>query len=155
MILRNRKHFHRIASERRARGMSIRTAAKRLGWSVARARATENEHYDIPVSELVAWQTVLEVSLDVLVREPSCELSSPIAHRAQLIQIMKSVATLQRSRTSTSVSVVADRIAEDLVELMPALQDVRGWPSIGSPRSSEELGRSAQETISSDLISGD
>ena len=65
------KSLHRISEVRQEQGVSVRSAARRLGLSMQEVRAQENPTADLRLSQLHQWQQVLEVPL------PTGQLPTP------------------------------------------------------------------------------
>src|SRR5476651_2691697 len=51
--------LHRVAAARHRQGVSVRSAARRLGISIDQVREQEEPTHDLLVSELQAWQRAL------------------------------------------------------------------------------------------------
>lgn len=141
--------LHRLASVRRSQGHSVQSLARRLGCTEARVIAMEDETRDPKISELLDWQQALDVPLDDLLVEPGIDLT--ITTRARLVLVMKTVAAIQESKLAGAAGEFANRLANDLVELMPELKHVRAWHNI-SQRNPDDLGRAASRIISDDVL---
>jgi transcriptional regulator with XRE-family HTH domain len=139
---------------RRLQGVSLRTAARQLGITVSHVRIQENESFDLKLSELYRWQSILDVPLDELLAEPTLPLSRPVTERARLVRVMKTAtAILEIARTPQLVR-LAQRLVEQLVELMPELREVGPWHSVGRRRSLEELGRIVEHCFADETLGG-
>jgi transcriptional regulator with XRE-family HTH domain len=71
--------LHRIQETRRAEGMSLRTAARRLGVDIPEVRSQEQPCVDLRLSQLLAWQRALGVPIAALFPDggnPDC-VSTP------------------------------------------------------------------------------
>ena len=132
-----KKRYHRVAAARQAQGISVTTAAQRLGWSRQRALASEDETFDLTISELLQWQSALDVPLQELLIEPEQTLSRPVMERAQLLRLMKTTRTLGELVTSSRAKRLIGRLADQLVEIMPELQNARAWAAQQESRSCE------------------
>jgi transcriptional regulator with XRE-family HTH domain len=139
--------LHRIAETRRRQGLSLRSAARRLGTSMDQVRREENPNFDMPLSELYQWQQALEVPVGELLVDSDATLSSNVLNRARLLRVMKTVRSIQESSKCVSIERLATMLEQQLVELMPELKDVSAWPSVGQRRSHEELGRTAERIM--------
>jgi transcriptional regulator with XRE-family HTH domain len=141
------RRLHRIAEVRRNQGMSVRSVARRMGTTMEQVRRQEDPQTDLPLSELYQWHSALEVPVSDLLVESNSPLSEPILTRARLLRIMKTVRALKDSATAVSVLRFATMLEQQLVELMPELEDVAPWHSVGKRRSPDELGRTAERVI--------
>lgn len=145
------KVLHRVAVVREQQGVSHRTMGRRLGIEVKRYREMENPEYDLSLSELHAIQQALDVPMIDLL-EDSHTLSRPVAERAKLLKIMKTAVALREQNTTKSVHLTATMLTEQLVDLMPELKDVSGWPQFGVRRGTDTLGRAGHNTIDSSKL---
>jgi transcriptional regulator with XRE-family HTH domain len=132
--------LHRIAEVRASQGMSERTICKRLNIDLKQLRALEDPTSDIPLSTLLAIREVLDVPLEDLVQE-SGGLARPIQERAKLVKIMKTAVSIKECKLSPRASRLSEMLNEQLVELMPELNEVGGWPEFGSRRGADSLAR--------------
>lgn len=139
--------LHRIGEVRRRQGISLRSAARRLSTSMDRVRRQEDPACDMPLSELYEWQRALEVPVVDLLVDSDAPLSETVLSRARLVRIMKTVRSILDSTSSAPVQRLATMMEQQLVELMPELKDVAGWPSVGQRRSANELGRAAERVL--------
>jgi len=149
---RDPSRLHRIGEVRREQGVSLRSAARHLGTDVRSVREQEEADSDLQLSEVYAWQRVLDVPLEDLLVEPSAPLSRPIQDRARMVRLMKTAVTMLEKSTSPAMQRMAENLVEQLIELMPELSDVGSWHSVGQRRSLDELGRVAERRISEDVF---
>lgn len=140
--------LHRIAEVRRLQGVSMRATRQALALSVEEVRMQENQHFDLLLSELYRWQHLLDVPVCELLSEPRLALSQPVMARASMVKVMKTAASILEGSHAPAMRVLAQRLIEQLLEIMPELAGVAGWPSVGQRRTSEELGRIAQHPLS-------
>ena len=146
-----RRQLNRIREVREQQGISIRSVAKRVGIDVRRYRELEDPYRDLMVSELHAVQAALDVPLcDLLVDRDG--LSRPVAERAQLVKTMKSAVAIREAKSNPRVQRLATMLCEQLVELMPELREVSGWPQFGARRGASALGRALQQPIDTTQI---
>jgi hypothetical protein len=89
---------------------------------------------DLPLSQLYKWQAALDVPVAELLVAPRHTLSPAVDRRARLVKLMKSVRSLQRLADSDPLRILAERLADQLVEIMPELVDVDSWPAVGQRR---------------------
>jgi uncharacterized protein YicC (UPF0701 family) len=126
--------------------------AQRLGRTVSEVRAQEDERADMLVSELYRWQAALEVPVEELLAEPEDSLSSMVSVRAQLLKVMKTAMAMRRQARSEGERRLARLLTEQLLEIMPELKEVAGWPAVGHRRRADEVGRIGENPISDDWL---
>jgi transcriptional regulator with XRE-family HTH domain len=144
--------LHRIRTVRRLQGMSLRTAARQMGAGIRETRAQEDEATDLRLSELYKWQAALDVPLEELLVEPTSPLSRPVTERAHLVRVMKTAAAILEHASTPQIRRLAERLVGQLVELMPELQGVGPWHSVGRRRSMDEYGRILEHRIPEDTM---
>jgi hypothetical protein len=96
---------------------------------------------------LYRWQAALEVPVANLLVDRDQELSEAVQSRAALVKVMKTVVALQEVATSPRVARLTEMLREQLIEMMPELADVGGWPTFGSRRPPDQVGRIAANPI--------
>jgi hypothetical protein len=141
------KALHRISQVRQEQGVSIRSAARRLGISMQDVRAQEQPQSDLRLSQIHQWQRVLEVPLSDLLLDSEGPLSTPVSQRARMLRVMKTAKALAESATEPPIQRLATMLISQLVELMPELQEVSAWHSVGQRRTQDEMGRIVERTI--------
>lgn len=141
-----------LGAARRRQGLSVRCVAQRLGRTVGEIRAQEEEHADLLVSELYRWQAALEVPLEELLTDPQDKLSNRVQTRARLLRVMKTAIAIRRQVRSEEERRLARVLVDQLVEIMPELKEVSGWPAVGHRRTSEDIGRIGENPISDDWL---
>jgi hypothetical protein len=139
--------LHRIAEVRRLQGVSLRAARQTLLLTSDEVRQQEHETHDLLLSQLYRWQQLLDVPVSELLVESHLELSQPILTRASLVKAMKTVATILDVARQPDVRRLAERLIDQLLEVMPELAGVSGWPAVGQRRTMDELGRIAQHPL--------
>lgn len=139
--------LHRIHEVRLEQGVSIRSAARRMGLSMQEVRSQEESTSDLKLSQLHRWQEVLEVPLADLLIDSSGPLSTPVSERARMLRVMKTAKALAESAQEPPVQRLAAMLISQLVDLMPELQDVSAWHSVGQRRTQEEMGRIVERTV--------
>ena len=147
------KPLHRLKQVRRQQQVSLRTIARRLNIGVAEARRQEDPKTDLPLSQLYAWQRALNVPLAELLVDSHLELSAPIQQRAQLVRVMKTVASLLEYADTEPVRWLADMLFEQLTEIMPELTEIGPWQPSGSQRTLEEVGQVYERQFSHAVLS--
>jgi transcriptional regulator with XRE-family HTH domain len=145
--------LHRIADARRRQGVSLRSVARRMNKSAEQVRRLEEPTSDMLVSELYEWQQALEVPIADLLVDSDAPLSEPVLTRARLLKIMKTVRAIRESTKCVSIDRMAGMLEQQLIEVMPELQDVSAWHSVGQRRSHDELGRTAERVIPDSFFS--
>jgi len=133
--------FHRIKEVRRQQGCSVRRAAQMLKCDGEQVRYEEEETTDLPMSRLLQWQEVLEVPLAELLIETDAALSPPIMERARMIRLMKTALALEERAGTPQVKRMAMTLITQLKEIMPELEGVTPWASIGQRRQPRQGGR--------------
>lgn len=148
----NDRHLHRVRSVRLQQGVSLRSAARQMGTDIRSLRLQEQESTDLRLSDLRKWQKALDVPLSELVEETDEPLSRPVMERARMIRLMKTAAAIHE-RAPVQVQRMAQMLVDQLVEVMPELEDVSPWHQFGQRRSLDEYGRVAERRISDDVFS--
>lgn len=143
---------HRLQAARLTAEVSLRSVARRMKVTVARARDEEEGRRELSVADLRRWQEALQVPWHELFEPPQSELAEPIRQRACLVRLAKTANTLQKKCENTQTHRLANRIVHLLHELMPELALVGTLPD-RRPRPRHELGRAADEVITGDLFS--
>jgi transcriptional regulator with XRE-family HTH domain len=146
------KGLQKLSLARRRQGLSIRCVAQRLGRTVSEVRAQEDERADMLISELYRWQAALEVPIEELLAEPDDSLSTMVSVRAQLLKVMKTAMAMRRQARSEAERRLARLLTEQLLEIMPELKEVSGWPAVGHRRRADEVGRIGENPISEDWL---
>jgi transcriptional regulator with XRE-family HTH domain len=146
------RKLHQLGAARRRQGLSVRCVAQRLGRTVGEIRAQEDEHADLLISELCRWQAALDVPVEELLCEPQDSLSPRVLTRARLLRIMKTAIAIRRQSRSEAERRLARLLVEQLLEMMPELKEVSGWPAVGHRRTAEEYGRIAENPIPEDWL---
>jgi transcriptional regulator with XRE-family HTH domain len=139
--------MHRISEVRQEQGVSIRSAARRLGISMQEVRAQEEPTQDLRLSQLHQWQQVLEVPISDLLLDSDGPLSTPVSQRARMLRVMKTVKALAEATHEAPVQRLADMLVTQLVEVMPELKEVSAWHSVGQRRTQDEMGRIIERII--------
>lgn len=143
--------LHRIRTVREEQGMSLRTVARHLQSDIPTLRKQENEFFDLPLSELRKWQSVLDVPIGDLLADPGTPLSRPVLERAHLLRVMKTAMAIRQQADSPALERLSRMLCEQLIELMPELSDVGAWHSVGQRRSLDEVGRILERVIRDDF----
>lgn len=143
--------LHRLKTVRREQGVSMRRVAQQLRTEVRQLRAEEEETSDLRLSRLYLWQKVLEVPVADLLVDSNAPLSAPVFERARMVRVMKTVAAILEKADTPSIHRLAQTLADQLVEIMPELNGVSPWHSVGQRRSLEEYGRIVEHCYSEEV----
>lgn len=146
------RKYHRIAEVRREQGVSLRSAARQLKMDMATVRYQENATTNLSISELNRWQKVLDVPLSDLLVEPTSSLSTPIMERARMVRIMKTAAALNEQSKTDAQKRLAKMLVEQLTDIMPELENISAWHSVGQRRSLDEYGRVMERRLRDDFF---
>ncbi|MCC6510066.1 MAG: helix-turn-helix transcriptional regulator [Pirellulaceae bacterium] len=142
------RRYHRIAEVRAQQALSLRTISRRTGLEVKELRRQEDATTDLSLSELMLWQKALEVPLVDLLEDESDVLSRPVKERAQMVRIMKTVVSLgEASQGNLRLTRLSAMLREQMLQLMPELAEIGGWPQCGSRRGADVMGRIFYEPI--------
>lgn len=140
--------LHRIAEVRRQQGVSVRSAARRMGVPPEQVRRQEEPSCDLMVSELQQWRRALDVPLADLLVEQEAPLSAPILNRARMLRVMKTVKAIAEGNSDPGVGRLTKMLESQLLEIMPELAEVGAWHSVGQRRTQDEMGRVAERPVS-------
>lgn len=143
--------LHRLRDVRQEQAISLRRVAMQMKLDVEIVRHEEHEQTDLPLSRLYAWQRVLDVPVADLLVDCDAPLSAPVLQRARMVRLMKTVAAIQEAANSPPIRRLATTLAEQLIEIMPELEGVTPWNSVGQRRSSSDLGRAGRNVIPCDF----
>ena len=144
--------LHRVSEVRRQQGVSLRTVARHLKQDLATIRNQEKETTDLRLTELSAWQRVLDVPLVDLLVDSGSPLSRPVMERAQLVRVMKTAASIAEKSDSVELDRLARMLIDQLVQMMPELSEVSPWHSVGQRRSLDEVGRIVERRLRDDFF---
>jgi len=115
--------LHRLAAVRRAKGVSRRVLAERLGITVDELRSKE-EAADLSISTLSHWASKLKVSITELVVEPDECLAPTHLAQSQATRMMTVAAQLRDRSRRRSIQRLAQTFVEQLTEILPALEEI-------------------------------
>ena len=138
---------HRLAEVRQQQGVSVRSAARRMGVPMDQVRSEERPDSDLTLSQLARWEKALEVPLVNLLIDNDAPLSEPILKRAEWLRLMKTIKALEELQASPAVTRMAQMLEQQVLEIMPELKEVGAWHSVGQRRTQDELGRTAEQTV--------
>jgi len=149
---RRRRRYHRIADVRRLQGVTLRNVSRRLGLPLAVVRRQEETDCDLRLSDLLKWQTVLEVPVAELLVEDEGQLSGPVLQRSRMVKLMKTAAAIRERTEGTAAGRMVSMLIDQILELMPELADVTAWHSVGPRRTLGDVGRAGRCTVSDDVF---
>jgi transcriptional regulator with XRE-family HTH domain len=139
--------LHQLALVRKREGVSQRTMAKRLGVDLTTVRNQENPNANLTLSQLYKWQAALDVPITELLADREEPLSAPVLQRAQMVRLMKTVALIRQQTNQTPIKRMAQMLVNQLIEVMPELEEVRPWNAVGERRSINDLGIAASRQL--------
>ncbi len=141
------KTLHRISEVRQQQGVSLRSVARKMGMPIQEVRRQEEPSSDLLVSDLLKWQEILEVPLTDLLVDTQGPLSEPVSKRASMLRVMKTAKAILESTKSRSVKRMANMLIEQLIKMMPELEEVSAWHTVGQRRTQDEVGRIVERSI--------
>jgi transcriptional regulator with XRE-family HTH domain len=144
--------LHRLGIVRRLQEISRRTLARHLNTEVVRIKWQERPTSDIRLSQLYEWQRVLEVPIVELLVEADNELATPLLRRAQLVRLMKTALAIQEATAEEPTRRMAQRMVDQLTEVMPELKTVGSWHTVGTRRRRDEYGVAIDRRLSEDVF---
>ena len=147
-----KKRMHRIAEVRQRQGVTIRNVARRLGLEMSLVRRQEQPDSDLRLSEVMLWQSVLEVPIAELLVEGEGQLSGPVLERSRMVKLMKTAAAIRERTSGTPVGRTVDMLVEQILEIMPELRDVTPWHTVGQRRTLDDVGRTARCSMPDDIV---
>ena len=144
--------LHRISEVRQRQGVTLRNVARRLGVSLPLDRRQEQPDCDLRLSELLRWQQVLEVPVAELLVEGEGQLSGPVLERSRMVKLMKTAAAIRERTQEQPVARMVTMLIEQILEIMPELEDVTPWHTTGQRRTLDDVGRAGRTTVSEDVF---
>lgn len=147
-----RKRMHRISEVRQRQGVTLRNVARRLGIELSVVRRQEQPDSDLRLSEVMLWQSVLEVPIAELLVEGEGQLSGPVLERSRMVKLMKTAAAIRERTSGTPVGRTVDMLVEQILEIMPELRDVTPWNTVGQRRTLDDVGRTARYSMPDDIF---
>lgn len=141
------KARHRVADVRRRQGVSIRSASRRMGIPMEQVRKEEKPDANLTLEDLARWQRALDVPLTDLLVDNDAPVANPVIARAKWLKLMKTVKALLESSPNDSITRMARMLESQVLEVMPELEDVGAWHSVGQRRTQDEMGRIAEQPI--------
>ena len=139
--------LHRIAEVRVQQDLSLRAISSRTGVDVQELKQQELSDSNLTLTDLTRWAKALEVPIENLIVDRDCELSDPVQSRAAMVKVMKTVVALTEVAASPRVARLTTMLREQLIELMPELAEIGGWPNYGTRRPPDQQGRIGENPI--------
>lgn len=139
--------LHRVARVRQQQGVSVRSAARRMGVPMQQVREEEQPDRDLTASQLQRWQRALEVPMADLLVDNDAPISAPVLKRAKWLRLMKTVKALIELDASDAATRMAQMLEAQVLEVMPELTDVGAWHTVGQRRTQDEMGRVVSEVV--------
>lgn len=139
--------LHRIAEVREQQGLSLQSLSRRMGVDVRELKQQEQSESNLTLRELYCWQKALDVPIQHLLCEEEDGLSEATQTRAALVKLMKTVVALTEVATAPRVVRLTTMLREQMIEMMPELAEIGGWPNYGSRRPTDQLGRIGENPI--------
>jgi transcriptional regulator with XRE-family HTH domain len=118
-----RQVLHRLAAVRRAKGISRRELARRLGITVEELRVTE-ESTDLSLSTISRWAATLNISVTELVIEQDECLAQTRLGRPQATRLLKLAATIRDRSRARGLQRLAQTFVEQIAEILPSLEEL-------------------------------
>jgi transcriptional regulator with XRE-family HTH domain len=115
--------LHRLAEVRKQQSMSLQTLAGRLRLDVAAVAEQERETSDLPLSTVYAWRTALGVPVTELLIDHYAPLSTPRFEGWRIKKLMTTAARILAKAQTNSLRRTATMLIEQLVEIMPELNE--------------------------------
>lgn len=140
--------LNRIAEVREQQGISIRSASRRMGISVDQVRRQEQPDANLSLEDLYLWQSALEVPVGDLLVEHDAPLSGPVLDRARMLRLMKTARAIGEANVVPGIGRMVTMLESQLLEMMPELQEVSAWHSVGQRRTQDEVGRIGESPVS-------
>ena len=145
--LRDAPPLHRIAEVRVQQDLTLRAISRRSGVDVEDLKHQELPDSNLTLIDLTRWAKALEVPIENLIVDNDFGLSDPVQSRAAMVKVMKTVVALTEVAASPRVARLTTMLRQQLIELMPELAEIGGWPNYGSRRPSDQLGRIGENPI--------
>jgi transcriptional regulator with XRE-family HTH domain len=143
--------LHRLREARISQGISERTMCRRLGIDTKTLRAIECPKSDLRLTQLLEFQEALDLPISELLESEQAR-ALEVQHRAKLVKIMKTVVSLRDSNLPQRSMRLAEMLSQQLIELMPELAQVSGWPEFGSRRNQDSVARILSNEINTSQI---
>ena len=87
-----------------------------------------------------------------LLEEADGQLSGPVLERSRMVKLMKTAAAIRERTSGTPVGRVVSMLIEQILEIMPELEDVTPWHTVGQRRTLDDVGRAARDIVPEDIF---
>lgn len=142
-----RRTLNRLREVREQQGITLRTVARRTGVPVRQLRQEEDPSSDLSLAAIYRWQRALETPVGELLVEPDAALSPVVGQRAKLVRVMKTALSIRERARDVPTRRLAEMLCQQLLEVMPELAEQNAWPTTGSRRGHDEVGRIAENPL--------
>lgn len=146
----NDQKKQRLKEARVLAGVSLRSVARKTGIPIATLRQQE-ESDDISLRDLCLWQDALGVPLSELVHDTPERTDDVLRMRAGLIQLMRSVKSLQSGKLTERQDAIVQNMAAELEAMMPELAHIKSWPQSVGRRRPDQPGRIESQVIATSI----
>ena len=133
--------LHRLAQVRSEQDVSLSNVAKKLGVRVTEARRQEQATTDLLLSQLYRWRDVLQTPIGDLLIDLEEIPTNPIKSRSQLVKMMKTVRAILETTKESGTRILIEMLAAQFIDLMPELEHINAWPTIGQAREQRAPGQ--------------
>jgi transcriptional regulator with XRE-family HTH domain len=116
------QRFHRLADARRQQGVTLKNIARRMGVSMEEAARQEGAGGELRLSELHAWQSVLELPVSELLFEVDSQLSAPVFERARMLRLIKTVLDVRSRNRDQRLESTLQMLVDQILEIMPDMK---------------------------------
>lgn len=114
-------------------------------------RQQEDSLTDLTLTQLYAWQQVLDVPVADLLVDDEGPLSPAVKQRAQLVRVMKTAVAMLEQCEAPKTKRMAETLIGQLLDIMPELKEVGAWHTVGQRRTVNEIGRIGSQTVPDDF----
>ena len=144
--------IHRLASVRKQERVSWKSLSRRTGIPIGELKLQENEGQDLRLSTLQKWHQAFNVPIEELVVEPDDRITPSLELKAHLIKVTKTILLLLEQCEDETTKILAKRLFDELIQIMPELKEVGPWPTRNRPRDPNDVPRRVEQQISTDLL---
>lgn len=149
--IRRDQPLHRLAEVRQQQGVTLRNVARRMRVDLKTVRQQEDSLTDLTLTQLYAWQQVLDVPVADLLVDDEGPLSPAVKQRAQLVRVMKTAVAMLEQCEAPKTKRMAETLIGQLLDIMPELKEVGAWHTVGQRRTVNEIGRIGSQTVPDDF----
>ena len=69
-----------------------------------------------------------------------------------MVKLMKTAAAIRERTSGTPVGRIVSMLVDQILEIMPELEDVTPWHTVGQRRTLDEVGRTARHIVPEDIF---